>query len=82
MKTAISIPDALFQEAERVAKERRISRSEVFASALREYLEKRRSQRLLQDINEALAAAETPEEYTVRQKGKKRYARSLQRGRP
>jgi metal-responsive CopG/Arc/MetJ family transcriptional regulator len=82
MKTAISIPDALFHEAERVAKENHISRSEVFASALRDYLEKRKSKRLLQEINEAFTAAETAEEYSVRQKSKKHYARSVRRTRP
>ena len=38
MKTAVSIPDHIFERAERLASERRRSRSEVYAAALDEYL--------------------------------------------
>jgi metal-responsive CopG/Arc/MetJ family transcriptional regulator len=77
MKTAISIPDEMFKEIEKVAKERRSSRSEVFVTAVREYLEKRKSGKLLEAINEASAAAETAEEYRIRQTSKKRYGRTV-----
>ena len=76
MKTAISVPDELFEEIEKVAKEHHYSRSEVFVIAVREYLEKRRSKKLLSALNEAYTAAETSEEYNVRQKSKKRYAKT------
>jgi metal-responsive CopG/Arc/MetJ family transcriptional regulator len=77
MKTAISVPDEMFKEIEKVAKERRSSRSEVFVTAVREYLERRRSGRLLDAINDASAAAETAEEYQVRHKSKKNYVRNV-----
>ena len=38
MKTAISIPDALFQAAENAAKRLAISRSELYVRAVEEYL--------------------------------------------
>ncbi len=38
MKTAVSIPDEVFARAERLARRTRKSRSQVFSSALREYL--------------------------------------------
>ena len=38
MKTAISIPNPLFELAEEIAKQLRISRSELYAKALAEYL--------------------------------------------
>jgi metal-responsive CopG/Arc/MetJ family transcriptional regulator len=38
MKTAISIPDAIFEEAERLAKRRGWSRSELYANAVAEYV--------------------------------------------
>lgn len=38
MKTAVSIPDQVFEQAERLARRTRKSRSHVFSSALREYL--------------------------------------------
>jgi metal-responsive CopG/Arc/MetJ family transcriptional regulator len=38
MKTAVSVPDDLFAEAERLARRTRKPRSRIFADALREYL--------------------------------------------
>jgi len=81
MKTAISVPDALFHEVEKAAKENRSSRSEVFVIAVREYLEKRKSKKILDDLNSALAVAETAEEYSGRQKIKKRFAKVVRKER-
>ncbi len=41
MKVAVSIPDSIFEAAERLAKQRRIARSQLFAEALEAYLEAR-----------------------------------------
>lgn len=38
MKTAVSIPDEVFEKVERLARRARKSRSEVFSAALREYV--------------------------------------------
>jgi len=38
MKTAVSIPDEVFQGAERIARRTRRSRSDIYAEALREYV--------------------------------------------
>jgi hypothetical protein len=38
VKTAISIPDAVFEEAERLAQRRGWSRSELYANAVAEYI--------------------------------------------
>lgn len=38
MKTAISLPDAVFQAAEQLARRARKSRSQLYAEALAEYL--------------------------------------------
>jgi metal-responsive CopG/Arc/MetJ family transcriptional regulator len=81
MKTAISVPDAIFNEVDKVAKESHSSRSEVFVTAVREYLEKRKSRKLLDDLNNALAVAETAEEYAGRQKIKKQYGRVVRKER-
>jgi predicted transcriptional regulator len=40
MKTAISLPDAVFHAAERQAKRARKSRSQLYAEALAEYLDR------------------------------------------
>jgi len=38
MKTAVSIPDEVFESAERLARRTKKSRSQVFSDALREYV--------------------------------------------
>ena len=38
MKTAVSIPDEVFEKVERLARRSQRSRSEVFSAALREYV--------------------------------------------
>jgi metal-responsive CopG/Arc/MetJ family transcriptional regulator len=38
MKTAVSIPDEVFQVAERLARRTRKSRSQLFSDAIREYV--------------------------------------------
>ncbi|MFT5483376.1 MAG: metal-responsive CopG/Arc/MetJ family transcriptional regulator [Halieaceae bacterium] len=42
MKTAISIPDPIFESAERAAKKLGISRSELYATAVDEFVERYR----------------------------------------
>lgn len=42
MKTAVSIPDKVFEEAERLAQERGVSRSELYAQAIAEYVKDQR----------------------------------------
>lgn len=79
MKTAISVPDDIFHEVDKLAKERHASRSEVIVAALHEYLERRRSRKLLDALNEAYGSAETTEEYRVRSAAKKKYGRAVRR---
>jgi len=38
MKTAVSIPDNVFEEAERLARRTKRSRSQLFSDALKEYV--------------------------------------------
>jgi metal-responsive CopG/Arc/MetJ family transcriptional regulator len=52
MKTAISLPDSLFEAAEQLARELGKSRSQLYAEALREYLEKRRDEDITRRLNE------------------------------
>lgn len=41
MKVAVSIPGPIFDAAERLARERQVPRSQVFAEALEEYITKK-----------------------------------------
>ncbi len=40
MKTAISLPDTLFERAEQLAQKSGMNRSQLYAAALQEYLDK------------------------------------------
>lgn len=58
MKTAISLPDELFQQAESLAKREKLSRSELYARALAQYLDQRQEEALLERLNRTLPAQE------------------------
>ena len=55
MKTAVSIPDPLFAEAEKAARELNISRSKLVQTALEEFLQRRRDAAITEAINRSLA---------------------------
>lgn len=52
MKTSVSIPDALFMAAEREAKRLSVSRSQLYANAIREFLKSRSSEEITRRLNE------------------------------
>lgn len=68
MKTAISIPDDLFKEVNKLAQENKTSRSQIFCAAVEAYLEKLKSHKLLEALNSAYADEETSEEKLLRKK--------------
>lgn len=51
MKTAISLPDDLFRSADTLAERLGISRSQLFATALAEYLAKHQTRKLTDRLN-------------------------------
>ena len=55
MKTAISIPDEIFEEAERLARRTRRTRSRLFTDALKEYLARWNPDKITAAMNAALA---------------------------
>lgn len=59
MKTAISLPDQLFRSGDALAKRLGVSRSELYARALAEYLAKNRSDRITDRLNAVAAAEDT-----------------------
>jgi metal-responsive CopG/Arc/MetJ family transcriptional regulator len=54
MKTAVSLPDRVFREAERYAKRTRKSRSQLYAEALGEYLARHAPDEVTEDMNAVL----------------------------
>jgi metal-responsive CopG/Arc/MetJ family transcriptional regulator len=77
VKTAISIPDAIFEEAERLAKIRGWSRSELYANAVSAYVN---SERFL-GVREKLNAiyAQNADDSTIDPYLAKAQARSLRK---
>ncbi len=55
MKIAISVPDALFAAGEGLAKELKVSRSELYARALQEYVATRSAAEITASLNRVYA---------------------------
>jgi hypothetical protein len=51
MKTAVSLPDDLFRMAEAAARKLRMSRSQLYATAIAEFLERRKTSRITERLN-------------------------------
>jgi len=52
VKTAISLPEGLFRQAEATARKLKMSRSQLYATALAEFLERRRTSKITDRLNE------------------------------
>lgn len=70
MKTAISIPDPVFRNAEQLARQLKVSRSRLYAAAVAEYVKRHRATKVTAKLNavygdndsaldEAIAAVQT-----------------------
>ena len=55
MKTAISIPDEVYQGAERLARRTKKSRSRLYGDALKEYLARHAPDKVTEAMNRACA---------------------------
>ena len=58
MKTAVSIPDDVFNEAETLARELKTSRSDIYARALAAFVGDHSSERVTEALNAALTTIE------------------------
>jgi len=66
MKTAVSIKDKVFQEAEKYAKKAKISRSQLYSDAVEEYLAKRNEEDLIARINAVCDEVDTSLDPAIR----------------
>ena len=57
MKTAVSVPDDLFQSAEHLVRRTGMSRSEVYSRALREYVARHAPDEVTQALNDVIRTA-------------------------
>jgi hypothetical protein len=79
VKTAISLDGELLRQAQGLARRMNISRSRLFATAMEEFLERRRNKGLLCAINAAYGGGPAPDERKVR-RSMRRHHRRLVRG--
>ncbi len=62
IKTAVSIDKSLFEQAESIAREMKVSRSSLFALALQDFIRHHQNEELLRRINEAYEDAPDEDE--------------------
>jgi metal-responsive CopG/Arc/MetJ family transcriptional regulator len=60
MKTAISIPDELFEDAERLARRLKRSRSEVYRRALAEYVARHAPDHVTEQMDRVVEVLDEP----------------------
>ena len=59
MKTAISIPDKIYAEAERLSRRRKKSRSQVYAEAVAEYIARHDPEAVTEAMNRVCEEVDT-----------------------
>jgi len=59
MKTAVSLPDAVFKEAERFARQSHKSRSQLYAEAIAEYLARHLPDAVTEAMNQVCGRLDT-----------------------
>ena len=69
MKTAISLPDNLFAAADAFAQQRDMTRSELYAKALSEYLQRHPTDNVTKKITAALKKIEVSPDESMREYG-------------
>ncbi len=76
MKTAVSIPDEVYDGAERLARRTKKSRSRLFSEALREYLARHAPDEVTEAMNRACAQAGEAKDPFVSSAGRRVLERS------
>ena len=77
IKTAISLNEPLFEQVEALAKEMNVSRSRLFVLAAQEFLERHKSRKLLEAINDAYKDMPTAEEDKLLAEMRNRHAKQV-----
>ena len=76
MKTAVSIPDRVFEDAEQLAKRLNTSRSELYARALAQFVGEHAPDRVTDALNAAVDAAGTASNAFVQQASRRTFDRA------
>jgi len=79
VKTAISIEESLFKEADELADEMNTSRSRLIEMAISEFVNRQKSKKLLEEINSAYDDTPDAKEKELRQAMKAKHRQLLER---
>lgn len=58
MKTAVSLPDDVFNQAEKLSKRKHLSRSQLYATAIRWYVQKESGLGITEQLNKVYSNSE------------------------
>ena len=78
IKTAISIEKDLFEQAEKMARSMKVSRSKLFVIALQDFIEHQKNKELLAQINAAYAEEPDASEQALRRKSRRQHRRMVE----
>ena len=78
VKTAISIDAALFKEIERLAHQMHLSRSQLFARAVKDFVKRQTNRDILEQLNKIYSGEPDIEERARQRQIKKRYRRLVE----
>lgn len=78
IKTAISIEKDLFDQAEKMARSMKVSRSKIFVIALQDFIEHQKNKDLLARINAAYADEPDKTEQILRRKSRRQHRRIVE----
>jgi metal-responsive CopG/Arc/MetJ family transcriptional regulator len=78
VKTAISIEKPLFDQAEKIARTMKVSRSKLFVIALQDFIEHQKNKEMLAQINAAYADEPDATEQTLRHKSSRQHRRLVE----
>ena len=67
MKTAVSVPNEVFERADRLAKRLEVSRSELYSRALREFLARHSADEVTQALDQLCEELDTSSDDFVRE---------------
>ena len=79
VKTAISIRKSLFDQANNLAEELQVSRSQLFVLAVEEFIERRQNRKILETLNKVYSDTSDLDEETLHE-GMRRQHRQLVEG--
>jgi predicted transcriptional regulator len=78
VKTAISLQESLFEQAESLARKMKVSRSRLFVLALEDYIKRQQNRDLLAKINAAHAEGPDDAEQTLRSRSRRHHRRIVE----